>query len=240
MDKILIVDDEQEMVDLFTYILENEGYKTESASNGTLALAKIKANKYPVITLDLMLPGMDGLQLLEEIQKTSPDTQVVMITASAGIDSAVFAVEHGAFAYLSKPVKYEDLAITAKNAYDKHTLLEGKEKVEAELERMKKGEVTYTLLVINSDNTIKNVNKATEHLLGFNEGELAGRNVGEILGGALSSIALKGSLGRGKVDGLKIPFSAKDKSKLELTFSGTVLTDVNKGTVGIVGMLKNQ
>lgn len=240
MDKILIVDDEQEMVDLFTYILENEGYKTESASTGPAALAKIKVNKYPVITLDLMLPGIDGLKLLEEVKKTSPDTQVVMITASAGIDSAVFAVEHGAFAYLSKPVKPEDLAITVKNAYNKHTLLEGKEKVEAELERMKKGEVTYALLVINSDKTIKNINKATEHLLGFNEGELAGRPIEDIVAGGLSGLALMGSMGRGKVENYNFFLLSKDKGKLALTFNGTVLTDVNKGTVGIVGMLKPQ
>jgi len=109
MEKILIVDDNPDNLDLIAHMLETGGIASETASSGMEALAKMDMEPFPIILSDLMMPQMDGIQLLEKIKKSWPETEVLIVTAHGSIKSAVEAIKKGAYSYILKPFESEDL-----------------------------------------------------------------------------------------------------------------------------------
>ena len=122
MAKILIIDDERSIRNTLRDILENEGYKVDDAENGMEGLKLVNSKKYDVILLDIKMPGMDGLEVLEHAMKVT-DTPVVMISGHGTIDTAVEAIKKGAYDYIAKPLDLNRLLITIRNALDKSTLV---------------------------------------------------------------------------------------------------------------------
>lgn len=118
MKKILIVDDDSELRATISEILKGKGYFIEEASSGKEAVAKTTNEKFNIALLDLMMPGMNGIEALSEIRKTSPKTKVIMITAFATIENAVDAIKKGAYDYISKPFKIEELLFTVRRALE--------------------------------------------------------------------------------------------------------------------------
>lgn len=100
---VLVVDDEEIVRDSLTEWLKSEGYDAESAEDGKAALERIQEKDYKVVVLDMKMPGMDGLTVLKEVQKTRPDTKVIIITAYASVETAVQALKDGAVDYIVKP-----------------------------------------------------------------------------------------------------------------------------------------
>lgn len=123
MAKVLIVDDERSIRKTLKEILEFEKYKVEEASDGLECLAKLKTNSFDVMILDIKMPKMDGMEVLERVQILAPDLPVVMISGHANIDTAVEAVKKGAFDFISKPPDLNRLLITIRNAMDKSSLI---------------------------------------------------------------------------------------------------------------------
>ncbi len=119
MHSILIVDDEQSMREFLSILLEKEGYAVRTASNAREALQLIGQQIFSVIISDIKMPGMDGLQLLEEVRKISPDTLVLMITAFGSTDTAIEAMKKGALDYVIKPFKVDKIKIIIRNALKK-------------------------------------------------------------------------------------------------------------------------
>ncbi|MCG2681664.1 MAG: response regulator, partial [Kiritimatiellae bacterium] len=137
MNSVLIVDDNREMRDLLAAILDQGGYTTGMAADGETALKKI-AKKYPdVILLDLRLPGMDGLALLEQIKIKSPASNVVMITGHGGVKDAVNAMQLGAFDFIGKPFDNDELLLIIKRACENINLRRELENTKAQLEAQK-------------------------------------------------------------------------------------------------------
>jgi DNA-binding NtrC family response regulator len=118
MKKILIVDDDSELRATISEILKGKGYFIEEASSGKEAVEKTTNEKFNIALLDLMMPGMNGIEALSEIRKTSPKTKVIMITAFATIENAVDAIKKGAYDYISKPFKIEELLFTVRRALE--------------------------------------------------------------------------------------------------------------------------
>lgn len=117
--KILIVDDEINMCRSLEIVLSEElECDVEYCLNGTEAINKLKKEFYDVVITDLAMPEMDGLELLKEIKKISPETQVVIMTAYSTVQSAVESMKSGAFEYLIKPFSEESLILTIKNALE--------------------------------------------------------------------------------------------------------------------------
>lgn len=108
-ESILIVDDEDPLRRSLALILQKENYRVTSASTAEQALECLRSQEYDLMFLDLNLPGMSGIDLLVEVSKRVPYMPVLILTAHAGLDSAIQAVRHGARDYLIKPV--EPLAI---------------------------------------------------------------------------------------------------------------------------------
>ena len=119
---ILVVDDEEIMREVITTLLEEEGYRVTSAATGEEGIEKVKEDACDLVLLDLMLPSMSGLEALEEMILIDPDIVVVMISAYASIETAVEATKSGAFDFITKPFKNEELLLVVKNGLKKRSL----------------------------------------------------------------------------------------------------------------------
>jgi len=123
MPNILLVDDEKAIRKTLKEILEYEKYKVDEAEDGPSALEKIQNNQYDVVLLDIKMPKMDGLEVLEKAREVSPDTSYIMISGHGNIETAVEATKKGAFDFISKPPDLNRLLITVRNAMDKTNLV---------------------------------------------------------------------------------------------------------------------
>lgn len=119
MTSILIVDDEPSMRDFLKILLMKEGYTVDTASNGNSALERIQEKNFNLVITDIRMDGMDGLQLLNNIKEQIPSLPVVMITAFASPDDAVFSMKNGAFDYISKPFNVEEIKTVIRSATSK-------------------------------------------------------------------------------------------------------------------------
>ena len=117
-EKILVVDDEQSMAQFLGIVLRKEGYQVSTANNGRDAMEKVKAEAFDVVITDIKMPGMDGIQLLQGLKKHDPSLPVVIMTAYASQQSAIDAVNLGAFQYLIKNAKNDEIKLIVRNAIE--------------------------------------------------------------------------------------------------------------------------
>jgi DNA-binding NtrC family response regulator len=122
MARILIVDDEKSIRNTLREILEYEKYKVDDAENGMKGLELLKGNEYDAILLDIKMPRMDGMEVLEKILENY-DTPVIMISGHGNIDTAVESIKMGAYDYIAKPLDLNRLLVTLRNAMDKINLV---------------------------------------------------------------------------------------------------------------------
>lgn len=122
MNSILIVDDEKSLRDFLVIMLEEDGYQVVTAPDVEKAINLIRENIYDLILTDIRMGGSNGIDVLDEARKTLPDTPVVMMTAYASAETAVTAMKKGAYDYISKPFKIEDIQLIVKNALEKRKL----------------------------------------------------------------------------------------------------------------------
>ncbi len=108
--RILIVDDEFSIRDSLDHWFRKDGYAVQTAADAPEALAAMQSAAFDVVLLDVRLPGMDGMRLLEQIRRATPATIVIMITAYASVDTAVRALKLGAADYVTKPINPEELS----------------------------------------------------------------------------------------------------------------------------------
>ncbi len=120
--RILVVDDNKELREILGEFLKGEGHDVEGAADGREALEKHSENPFDLIVTDLNMPEVSGMELIRTVRKENPDTEFVIITGYASMDTAVEAVRIGAFDYIVKPFRMEELQVVVKNARDKITL----------------------------------------------------------------------------------------------------------------------
>ena len=123
MANILIVDDEKSIRKTLREILEFEKYKVDEAEDGKHCLKMLDANDYDVVLLDIKMPKMDGMEVLEKAIELIPDVPIIMISGHGNVETAVEAVKKGAYDFISKPPDLNRLLITIRNALDKSTLI---------------------------------------------------------------------------------------------------------------------
>lgn len=116
-EKILIVDDEPDMLKLLSMILrEKTPYEIVTTNNPIEAIELAKSVNFDLVITDLKMPGLDGLQLLEEVKKRDEDVPVIIITAYGTIDAATEAIQKGGFDFITKPFKKEQILFTIEKA----------------------------------------------------------------------------------------------------------------------------
>jgi two-component system, NtrC family, response regulator PilR len=122
MNRILVIDDEQSMRDFLSIMLKKEGYEVVAAENGEHGLKAIHAEIYDLVITDVKMPKVDGIEVLRTIKEVSPETVVIVITAFATTDTAVQAMKLGAYDYITKPFKVDEIKLIIQKALEKHHL----------------------------------------------------------------------------------------------------------------------
>src|SRR5699024_400081 len=108
---ILIADDEQEIRDSISIILEDEGYRCQTAKDGAEAIKALKERSFDILITDLKMPKADGIEVLEQSSRFSPETLSIVITAYATVETAVKALRKGAADYILKPLDFDEVLI---------------------------------------------------------------------------------------------------------------------------------
>ncbi len=121
--KILVIDDDDSGRHALTMLLRSAGYEVTSAATGMSALELIDREQYQVIVSDLFLPDKSGLDILQNVHKISPATEVIVVTGHASAQTAVRAMKEGAFDYITKPIDFDELKIVVAKALEKQKLL---------------------------------------------------------------------------------------------------------------------
>ena len=132
--RILIVDDEQSMREVLKIMLKKEGYKVATASNGAEAIKQCEKTPFDLVITDIKMPKVNGMELLHRIKDLSPNTKVIMITAFADMEGAIKSMKEGAYDYIMKPFKIEDIKLAIENALKSKETSIQREKVEGRYE----------------------------------------------------------------------------------------------------------
>jgi DNA-binding NtrC family response regulator len=119
--RVLIVDDEEEFTTYLSGRLSLRDYQVSTSYSGPEALKKIKKYNFDVVILDVAMPEMDGIETLREVKQLKPLTEVIMLTGHATVESAIEGMKLGAFDYLLKPTKTEDLVKKVEDAHSRKT-----------------------------------------------------------------------------------------------------------------------
>ena len=197
-DKILIVDDEPDIALILKLQLEDAGYLTAIARDGAEGLETVAREKFDLVLLDIKMPRVDGLQMLERIQHSHQELAVVMMTAHGSEDIAVEAMKNGALDYIAKPFSTEDVlqkvkrAILLNRAKRQNFLLqqqldEERQKMEAVLQGM-----ADLLLAVDVNGRIITANLKAEQVLGLAKDQLVGMPIEEALRADISADDIPG------------------------------------------------
>lgn len=123
MARILVIDDQKSIRNTLKDILEYEKHEVVLAENGPEGLEKFKAEKYDVVLLDIKMPEMDGMEVLDKIMQAATDIPIIMISGHGNIDTAVEAIKKGAYDFIEKPLDLNRLLVTIRNGLDKKDLV---------------------------------------------------------------------------------------------------------------------
>ena len=122
--RILVVDDEEIVLRSCLRILSGDEFQVETVQDGRQALQKVEENLYDVMILDIMMPNVDGLEVLRRVKETHPNVDIIMVTGLAQIDTAVKAMKLGAFDYIAKPFEPDELKLVVQRALERRRLLQ--------------------------------------------------------------------------------------------------------------------
>ena len=122
MNRILVVDDEKSMRDFLTIMLKKEGYEVTTAKSGGDAIKVILAEIFDLVITDVKMPHVGGIEVLKAVKDVSPETIVIMITAFGTAESAVEAMKLGAYDYITKPFKVEEIKLVLQKALERYSL----------------------------------------------------------------------------------------------------------------------
>lgn len=124
MDTILLVEDDRFFREMFSNLLQAEGYRVETAACGSDGLAMLAAGQYSLVITDLVMPDINGLEILSRVREDHPDVDVIMVTGNANLESAIFALKHGARDYLIKPVNPDEFKHSVAQCIQQRRLLD--------------------------------------------------------------------------------------------------------------------
>ncbi len=121
-NKILVIEDEKNMREILKILLDGEGYEVHVAQDGAEGLSCLNSDIFDLVITDIRMPGVNGIEILKKAVETSPETLVIVITAFGTTESAVEAMKLGAYDYIHKPFKIDEIRLVVKNALEKHKL----------------------------------------------------------------------------------------------------------------------
>ena len=132
---VLIIDDEENMRYMLQLTLESEDYTVELADGGEAGIAKISQQQFDFIICDVKMPGVNGLDVLTFAMESSPNIPVIMISAYGTLDTAIEAMKRGAYDYVMKPFKQDEILLTLKKAQERERLRQENQFLRQEVEK---------------------------------------------------------------------------------------------------------
>jgi DNA-binding NtrC family response regulator len=133
--RILIVDDEESQRRQLAGFLKKQSFNVTTADSGAEAINLCRDKSFEIALIDLKMPGMDGIELLKKLKESSPEIQVIMMTAYGSVETAVEAMKLGAYHYVNKPVNLDELKLNISKALESHHLLMENKYLKEELEQ---------------------------------------------------------------------------------------------------------
>jgi len=134
-ERILIVDDEEAIREVVSTLLTAQGYHCKTAGNGEEAIRAMRESSFDLVLSDLVMPGVDGLKLIEMVRGYDADIPVIMVTAMHDISTAIEAMRRGAYDYILKPFEKEQLFLSVRRALEHRRLIYENRLYQQELER---------------------------------------------------------------------------------------------------------
>ena len=131
--RILVVDDEESMRDVIGIMLRREGYRVDLATDGAQADQQLLSQDYDLVISDIKMPRMGGMELLQKVKERTPETVMIMVTAFSSTDEAVEAMKQGAYDYITKPFRNEEIRLVVQNALERKILRQENRELKKEL-----------------------------------------------------------------------------------------------------------
>src|ERR687895_1214200 len=120
---ILVIDDEEIMREILETLLKGEGYSVRLAASGEEGIELARNIPFDAAIVDVMMPGIDGMTTLESLKKLDDQLAVIMVTAYASVENAINAMKRGAFYYITKPFKNDEVLVVLRNAVERRRLM---------------------------------------------------------------------------------------------------------------------
>ena len=133
LERILVIDDEDVVREIFQRLLKTEGYQADFCASGEDGLKLAREREYDAVIMDVMMNGIGGLGALQEIRKIDTDIPVIMITAYASLENAIECMKHGAYDYITKPFKNEAVLLAVEKAVKQRSLLRENKQLKSQL-----------------------------------------------------------------------------------------------------------
>jgi two-component system, NtrC family, response regulator AtoC len=229
--KVLVIDDDPEMLDLARFHLEKSGYEVTSAETGAQGLRLVAEHRHEVALTDLKLPDIDGIELVTKLKESSPATEVIMITGYGAVTEAIEATKAGAFYFMEKPVEFEELMALIERAVER-----GRQVVEIERLRDRLRERTSYYNIIGSSRAMQNIYEIIESIA---ESDANVMILGESgTGKELIANAIHFKSARSKKPFVKINCSALPKELIESELFGHTkgaFTGATMEKMGLIG-----
>ena len=176
---ILVLDDDPVVRRALTDILTDKGYQVQTAVCGAEGLEKAKKQDFNLALVDIRLPDVSGMEVLQALKEMDPDVEVLIITAYPGLETTTKAVRLGAYDYVVKPFADADLLLRVRSALERQRLALTNRQLLQETPDIL-GSMLDAVIVANPDGTIRTLNRAALELLGYAEQEIIGQPVGII------------------------------------------------------------
>jgi two-component system response regulator HydG len=158
---VLVVDDEPGILDTLRILLKNEGFDVTTAQGGKAGLEALKAAMPDIVLTDIKMPGAGGIEILTAVKEQDPETPVILMTAQASLQSAIQAVNQGAFRYIQKPFSNDDMVAVCRLAAEHRLLRAENKQLKQEIRRRERSGL---IRPIGSSRVFKEVLKLAEQV----------------------------------------------------------------------------
>jgi PAS domain S-box-containing protein len=261
--KILIIDDEESIRMMLTQALELGGYTVEVAEDGKVGVEKfLKDRSFSLILTDMMMPKMNGIEVLEQVRVIDPDIEVVVLTGYGGHSNAIEAMKKGAYDYLEKPTNIEELFIVMEKALERRRLSYENKEYQRNLEKLveiRTSELNdtknflqsvldsssdHSIIATDLDGIITLFNKGSENLLGYDANEVESRETVMLFTPEDQKGEFRKEQPKVKNDEKTILerekiVRRKDGRLVTVSLSVAQLTDKNNNVIGTLGIAKD-